>query len=327
MNSLKYFLYFTATSLLAFSAQAGQKPVVDYFVGSDTVAINPMHQLYAAERRPSFGPNYKIDLGSLKNGGIIKQFDLGTTGVGALAFSQDGKKLAVGSDPNYEGIVGSIWDVDSDTMTQEFNITLPMGKISNFVYAIAINQAGDRVVTGSADKTARLWDVDSGKEINTLTGHSADIWAVAFSPDGDTVATGSRDETIKLWDANTGEEIRTLKGHTGVVDALTFSNDGTTLISGSGDGSVKLWNVDNGTVVKTFQGDRTVRSVAASPSMNIIVAGFVNGTVTVWNKKGEEMVTFSASNDSIRNVVFKGLDQFYTVAEKTIKLWDLSKLG
>ena len=93
-----------------------------------------------------------------------------------------------------------------------------------------------------SDHTIKLWDAATGKEIQTLTGHTSYVRSVAFSPDGKTIASGSWDQTIKLWDATTGKEIQTLSGHTDDVSSVAFSPDGKTIASGSDDTTIKLWD-------------------------------------------------------------------------------------
>jgi WD40 repeat protein len=86
------------------------------------------------------------------------------------------------------------------------------------------------------DTTIKLWDVATGREVRTLTGHTDWVNSVAFSPDGRLLASGSGDETIKLWDVATGREVRTLTGHTDYVKSVAFSPNGKLLASGSRTG-------------------------------------------------------------------------------------------
>ena len=88
----------------------------------------------------------------------------------------------------------------------------------------------------------RLWDVNTGQQLRTLTGHTDYVFSVFFSPDGQTLASGSEDNTVRLWDVNTGQQLRTLTGHTHRVYSVSFSPDGQTLASGSNDGTVLLWH-------------------------------------------------------------------------------------
>ena len=71
-------------------------------------------------------------------------------------------------------------------------------------------------MTGSRDRTAKVWDAKSGAEVLTLKGHTGPVTSASFSPDGSRVVTGSDDKTAKVWDAKSGAEVLTLKGHTGV---------------------------------------------------------------------------------------------------------------
>jgi hypothetical protein len=114
---------------------------------------------------------------------------------------------------------------------------------TNSVTAVVFSPDGTRVLTGSRDNTARLWDAASGKPIATLAGHTASVTAVAFSPDGTRVLTGSEDNTARLWDAASGKPIATLAGHTSWVTAVVFSPDGTRVLTGSRDNTARLWRL------------------------------------------------------------------------------------
>ena len=81
------------------------------------------------------------------------------------------------------------------------------------VQSAAFSSDGKRVVTASDDKTARIWDAESGKEIAVLKGHDDLVRSAAFSSDGKRVVTASADKTARIWDAESGKEIAVLKGH------------------------------------------------------------------------------------------------------------------
>src|SRR5262249_36211902 len=80
---------------------------------------------------------------------------------------------------------------------------------TDLVREVEFTPDGKEVLTGSFDKTARLWDAATGTLIRTFAGHSAGVRAIAFSPDGKHVLTGSGDSTMRLWDAASGEGILT----------------------------------------------------------------------------------------------------------------------
>jgi WD40 repeat protein len=94
------------------------------------------------------------------------------------------------------------------------------------VYSVAFSPDGKQVVSGSHDKTVRLWDAAIGTLLQTLEGHTSSVNSVAFSPDGKQVVSSSHDKTVRLWDAATGTLLQTLEGHTDPVYSVTFSPDG-----------------------------------------------------------------------------------------------------
>ena len=75
---------------------------------------------------------------------------------------------------------------------------------SHDVSAVAYSPDGTKIVSGSGDKTVRVWDAVTGTLINTLQGHSEYVSAVAYSPDGTKIVSGSWDKTVRVWDAVTG---------------------------------------------------------------------------------------------------------------------------
>ncbi|MGH9881062.1 MAG: caspase family protein, partial [Pyrinomonadaceae bacterium] len=98
----------------------------------------------------------------------------------------------------------------------------------------------------------KLWEVATGRELRTLTGHSGWVTSVAFTADGKTLASGSHDQTIKLWEVATGRELRTLTGHSDWISSVKVSADGKFLVSGSGDATIKFWRVDGGELLASL---------------------------------------------------------------------------
>ncbi|NEP45495.1 MAG: hypothetical protein F6K35_42280, partial [Okeania sp. SIO2H7] len=98
---------------------------------------------------------------------------------------------------------------------------------TDWVTAVALTPDGTKAVSGSRDKTLKIWDLATGKELATLTGHTYKVTAVALTPDGTKAVSGSEDKTLKIWDLATGKELATLTGHTYRVIAVALTPDGT----------------------------------------------------------------------------------------------------
>jgi len=109
------------------------------------------------------------------------------------------------------------------------------------VQSVALSSEGKYLLTGSADYTAKVWDISTGKEKRTLQGHSDTVYSVAISPDCRIIATGSRDKTCKLWNFDEEDYFRTFKEHKDHVKSTAFSHNGRFLLSaGTGDKTAQL---------------------------------------------------------------------------------------
>jgi WD40 repeat protein len=126
---------------------------------------------------------------------------------------------------------------------------------SSSVISVAFSPDGKRLLAGSEDKTARIWDIATGKEVHAFNGHEEQVNSVAFDPRGALVLTGSNDKTARLWDAATGKEMRAFKGHEGAVLSVAFSPDGARVLTGSWDKTARLWDAATGKEIRAFKGE------------------------------------------------------------------------
>ena len=113
------------------------------------------------------------------------------------------------------------------------------------VVSVCVSSDGRLVASGSDDKTAKVWEVESGTDLKTFTGHSVEVTCVGIR-DGHLLVTGSGDHTIRLWEVGSGETIRVLEGHTNEVTSLSFNNTFELIASGSADKTIKVWEVTQG---------------------------------------------------------------------------------
>jgi WD40 repeat protein len=118
-------------------------------------------------------------------------------------------------------------------------------KVGQVALKLAFSPDGQRLVAGGAENTVKIWDVPTGRELQTLRGHSGDVWVAAFSPDPDGlwVASAGEDSTVKVWDSHAGTLLRSFRGHTGYIHDMAFSSDRRLLATASHDRTVKVWDL------------------------------------------------------------------------------------
>src|SRR6266496_2254743 len=113
---------------------------------------------------------------------------------------------------------------------------------------------GSRLTSTSWDGTLKLWELESGRCLQTLEEHTERVQALAWSPDGGTLASGGWDTTIRLWDGQECTSRGVLQGHSGIVYGLAFTPDSRHLLSGSDDGTLRLWDVESSQCVRVLKG-------------------------------------------------------------------------
>lgn len=119
----------------------------------------------------------------------------------------------------------------------------------------AFNKAGDKFITGSYDRTCKVWDTLTGSELHTLNDHKNVVYTLAFNvPYGDKIVTGSFDRTAKLWDTTSGKLLNTFKGHNMEIVCVAFDPQGELLATGSMDTTAKLWDLEKGLELYTLKG-------------------------------------------------------------------------
>src|SRR6185437_11116629 len=124
----------------------------------------------------------------------------------------------------------------------------------------------------SLDKTGRVWDAATGRQIAVLVGHTLVVETGAFSPDGRRVVTASDDGTARIWDAQTGRQIGVLNRGSRVTNA-SFSRDGRLIATASDDGTISIWDAASEWPVKVLSGHtETVDTAAFSPDGHFIVS-------------------------------------------------------
>ncbi len=186
------------------------------------------------------------------------------------------------------------------------------------VRSVGYSPNGTRVVTGSDDRTIRIWDAGSGVVVGEpLTGHYAGVNSVAYSPNGRHIISGSLDNTIRVWDAKTGAAVGgPLRGHTLYVLSVAYSPDGRHIISGSSDRTIRIWDANTGAAVGDPLKGHTdsVTSVVYSPDGRHIISGSRDHTIRIWDAKTGASVGDPLDPDG-RHIISGSHDH-------TIRIWD-----
>jgi WD40 repeat protein/tRNA A-37 threonylcarbamoyl transferase component Bud32 len=200
-----------------------------------------------------------------------------------VAFSPDGRLAAP------DGTLIKIWDLSAR------RTTLCLRGHKDPVFCVAFSPDGRRLASGGGTtqfqpatptpRELKIWDVSSGQQLFTLSGHTAPIVAVAFSPDGNWLASSSWDHTVRVWDVRTGNRSLVLSGHSNDYHyGLAFSPDSRYLATTNEDQTAKIWDVSAGVERLTLRGHRgSVLSVAFSPDGRQVATGGSDGTVKFWD--------------------------------------------
>ncbi len=149
---------------------------------------------------------------------------------------------------------------------------------------VAFAPGGKLLASGGLDRTVRLWDATTGKELRTLAGHTAGVTALAFAPDGQRLASSSEDGKVRLWDVDNGKELLRLDGPASNGATLAFSSNGKRLIAGSRPyrpmienrgvrgGRVCVWELSGGKRLRQFETDQYATISALSPDGAVALA-------------------------------------------------------
>ena len=241
-----------------------------------------------------------------------------------MSFRSDGKVLATG-DTNSEIW---LWQTAFSATSRDIksHISTLQGH-QNWVCSVAFSPDGTRLVSGSADRTIKLWAAQTGELLRTLTGHEHGVWTVAFSPDGRSIASGSADQTVRVWETATGTCQQILSGHNNWVWIVAFSPDGRSIASGSADQTVRLWDIQAQQCLRVLPGHSNwVWSVAFSPDGQALASGSEDRTMRLWNAvNGQCLQTLQGSSNWVWSVAFSpdGKKLASGQGDRLVHLWDM----
>ena len=166
----------------------------------------------------------------------------------------------------------------------EADLNCPVQGHSSAVTCVQFNpRVEGQLVSGSTDKTIKVWNVSDGKCLQTLTGHSSGVCCVQFNPrDAEQLVSGSLDRTVKLWSVADGKCERTFTGHSYGVRTVAWRFDGKLLASGGGGDKIILWDPKKGERLKTLEGNNELVSASEfAPHGKTIMVASRDGTLKI----------------------------------------------
>ncbi|AEF85322.1 NB-ARC domain protein [Treponema primitia ZAS-2] len=194
------------------------------------------------------------------------------------------------------------------------------------VSSVVFSPDNTLIISGAADNLVKIWDIESGRELWTLSGHSSTVKSVAVSPEGKHIVSGSLDNTIIIWDTENGRALQTLTGHGAAVYSVAYSPDGRYIASGSADRTVRLWDAESGQELRTFTGHSFwVNAVSFSPDSRYLASCSRDNTIRIWDvQSGRLLRSLSGHSDEVDALCYSPDGKFIASGshDMTIKVWN-----
>jgi WD40 repeat protein len=238
----------------------------------------------------------------------------------SLAFRPDGTQLAV---------AGGAASVSGEARVYDAKTFAPVGPAltghTDVIYSIAWNAEGSRLATASHDKTARLWEWPSGKELKAFKDHSDAVTRVCFAPDGKSIYTASQDHNVRRFDTSTAQVLRTFSGHEQGVTALAVSPDGKHVVSSGPEPRLRWWNLDSGETARNSDGHSdAVNDIVFSKDGKFLASASADRTIRLWDVGGGQKRELDGAGDWLYAVALSPDGKFAAGAgaDGIVRLWE-----
>ncbi len=250
----------------------------------------------------------------------------GVKEVTSIALTPDGRHAFVA------GVRTHVQVLDLENHSEVINF-----RVGGWIWSVALDPQGQRVVTSTGAGAIQLWDARTGTLLSTLAeeqesagGAPQSVYSVVFSPDGQRVVSGGHDGMVRIWDIAARAPVMNLQGHQGPVRKVAYSPDSRRILSASDDTTVRLWDAQTGEVLRNFaEHADAVYCAAFGPDGRQLASGSNDRTIKLWSVE---------SNRSLRTLSGHRGRYIWAVAfspdggqiasgssDKTIKIWDVAK--
>ena len=237
--------------------------------------------------------------------------------VTSVQISPDDKKIVTTS-----GLVAKIWDAVTGNL-----VTTLTGPVDDRILSAQFSPDSKKIISFSFDNNVNVWDVDSGKLLFVLYGHTDRIHSAQYSPDGKKIVTSSYDKTAKIWDAESGDLLVNLKGRIDKVFSAQFSRDGEKIVTASDNNTAKIWDVASGEFKVYLKGHTDIiESAQFSPNGTKIVTASQDNTSKIWDaESGNLLVNLKGHTEGVYSACFSNDGKSIATAsfDETIKIWDV----
>lgn len=201
-------------------------------------------------------------------------------------------------------------------------------KHTSYATSVCLSADGRLALTGSSDKTLKLWDVETGRCLQTFEGHLDAVTCVCLSGDGRYGLSGCMDKSLKLWDVASGSCLHTLNWHRDSVFSVCLSGDARYALSGSWDKWMKLWEVQTGRdLLFAFEPHSdAVQSLCLTGDGQYVLTGSWDHTIKLWELADQRCLHTFEGHVAEVNSVCLSTDERYALsgsADKTLKLWEV----
>eukprot|EP01012_Entosiphon_sulcatum_P064157 TRINITY_DN92939_c0_g1_i1.p1 TRINITY_DN92939_c0_g1~~TRINITY_DN92939_c0_g1_i1.p1 ORF type:complete len:291 (+),score=60.37 TRINITY_DN92939_c0_g1_i1:51-923(+) len=180
-------------------------------------------------------------------------------------------------------------------------------------------------VTGSSDKTVRVWEIPTGRQLAIGQGHMFSVHAVAIANSNEWIVSGARDAKVNIWDVRSGNQISSWKGHKTTVTALAISPDDKLIASGSMDRTLKIWDRAAGKEIATIPHTLPVAVVRFSNDGKQLLVGEAQDKAHIWDVTGANVKTIDQAMEHCHDVIDTGSKKLcaYVQRQRVVVLRDM----